>query len=449
MSHRVTRRTFLKRAVAAGAALTILPPGLAATYRANYKVNLGIIGVGGMGGGNRNWFKRMGNDPLGANTIVALCDVDRDRLSKSAGDHPGAKTYVDFRKMLTERHKDLDAVMVSTPDHTHFPASMLAMKLGLGVDTEKPMAHSVWEARQMGLAAAKYQVATQMDNENHANPGLRGLVEWVRAGVIGKVREVHIFTNRPIWPQGIKKRPPKEPVPKNLDWDLWLGPAPYRDYHKHLHPFQWRGWWDFGTGALGDMGCHFWDSAFWALTLGHPETVEAVEEGNSQETGPNASIVTYQFPARGAHLPPVTVKWWDGGKLPPRPAQLEKDRKFPRNGSMFVGEKGKILVNDAASPHIIPEAKMKEAKLPDPFIPRSPGHKKEWLEAVRGGKPAGSNFTDFGGPLTEVVLLGNVAVRTGKKLQWDGRNLKATNCPEADKYIRRPYRKGWDFSLEA
>ena len=197
------------------------------------------------------------------------------------------------------------------------------------------------------------------------------------------------------------------------------------------------------------MGCHFWDSAFWALTLGHPETVEAVEEGNSQETGPNSSIVTYQFPARGAHLPPVTVKWWDGGKLPPRPAELEKDRKFPRNGSMFVGEEGKILVDDAASPRIIPEAKMKETKLPDPFLPRSPGHKKEWLEAVRGGKPAGSNFTDFGGPLTEVVLLGNVAVRTGKKLQWDGRNLKATNCPEADKYIRRPYRKGWDFSLEA
>ena len=448
MSHRVTRRTFLKRAAAAGAALTILPPGLAATYRANYKVNLGIIGVGGMGGGNRNRFKRMSNDPLGANAIVALCDVDRGRLEQSKQDHPGAKTYVDFRKMLTAE-KAIDAVMVSTPDHTHFPASMLAMKLGMGVDTEKPMAHSVWEARQMGLAAAKYQVATQMDNENHAHPGLRSLVEWVRAGVIGKVREVHIFTNRPIWPQGIRKRPPTEPVPKNLEWDLWIGPAPYRDYHTHLHPFQWRGWWDFGTGALGDMGCHFWDSAFWALTLGHPETVEAVEEGNSQETGPNSSIITYQFPARGAHLPPVTVKWWDGGKLPPRPAELEKGTKFPRNGSMFVGEKGKILVNDAASPRIIPEAKMKETKLPDPFIPRSPGHKKEWLEAVRGGKAAGSNFTDFAGPLTEVVLLGNLAVRSGRKLQWDGRNLKATNCPEADKYIRRPYRKGWDFSLEA
>ncbi len=449
MAHRITRRTFLKTAAAAGATLTILPSGLARTYRANYKVNLGIIGVGGMGGGNRNRLKQISKDPIGANNIVALCDVDRNRLAQSAGDHPGAKTYVDFRKMLTEMHKAIDAVCVSTPDHTHFPASMLAMKLGMGVDTEKPLTHSVWEARQMGLAAAKYQVATQLDNENHSNSGLRRVVEWVRAGVIGKVREVHIFTNRPIWPQGIAKRPPTEPVPKQLDWDLWLGPAPYRDYHKHLHPFAWRGWWDFGTGALGDMGCHFWDSAFWALTLGHPETVEAVEEGNSDETGPKWSIVTYQFPARGPHLPPVTVTWWDGGKLPPRPAELEKDRKFPTNGSMFVGEKGKILVHDAASPRIIPEATMRETKLPDPFIPRSPGHKKEWIEAVRGGKPAGSNFTDFGGPLTEVVLLGNLAIRAGKKLQWDSKNLKAKGCPEADQYIRRPYRKGWDFSLKA
>jgi len=449
MTHRITRRTFLKSAAAAGATLTILPSGLAATYRANYKVNVGIIGVEGMGGGNRNHLKGISNDPIGANTIVALCDVDRDRLAKSAGDHPGAKTYADFRKMLTEMHQSIDAVMVSTPDHTHFPASMLAMKLGMGVDTEKPLTHSVWEARQMGLAAAKYGVATQLDNENHSNSGLRTLVEWVRAGVIGEVREVHIFTNRPIWPQGLAKRPPTEPVPKQLDWDLWIGPAPYRDYHKHLHPFAWRGWWDFGTGALGDMGCHFWDSAFWALTLGHPETIEAVQEGNSQETGPKWSIVTYQFPARGPHLPPVTVKWWDGGKLPPRPPELEKDRKFPTNGSMFVGEKGTILVHDASSPRIIPDAKMKETKLPDPFIPRSPGHKKEWLEAVRGGKPAGSNFTDFGGPLTEVVLLGNLAIRAGRKIEWDGENLKATNCPEADKYIRREYRKGWDFSLQA
>ena len=463
MTHRITRRTFLKSAAAAGATLTILPSGLAAVYRANYKVNLGIIGVGGMGGGNRNHFKKIGEEPIGANNIVALCDVDRDRLAQAAADHPGAKTYVDFRKMLTEMHKAIDAVCVSTPDHSHFPASMLAMKLGMGVDTEKPLTHSLWEARQMGLAAAKYGVATQLDNENHSNPGLRSLVEWVRAGVIGKVREVHIWSDRPIWPQGIKERPPTEPVPKNLEWDLWIGPAPYRDYHKHLHPFAWRGWWDFGTGALGDMGCHFWDSAFWALTLGHPATVEVEQEGNSEETGPNWSVVTHEFPARGEHLPPVTVKWWDGRKdvktsngetqrvqnLPPRPAELEPEHRMPSNGSMFIGEKGTILVHDAASARIIPEAKMKETKLPDPFIPRSPGHKKEWLEAVRGGKPAGSNFTDFGGPLTEVVLLGNLAIRAGKKLEWDGKNLKATNCPEADRYIRREYRKGWDFSLDA
>ncbi len=458
MPHPLSRRRFLQSA-AAGAGLTLLGPGLARTYAAADTVNVGIVGVGGMGKGNRQWLKR-----IDITNIVGLCDVDTKRLAQAASEHAGAKTYTDYRTMLTEMRKQIDAVCVSTPDHHHFPASMLAMQLGMGVDTEKPLTHSVWEARQMGLAAARHGVATQMDNEGHAREGLRKTVEWVKSGAIGPVREVHIFTNRPIWPQGIKTRPPAKDVPEHLQWDLWVGPSPYRDYHAHLHPFAWRGWWDFGTGALGDMGCHFWDSPFWALTLGHPETVEAEHEGNSEETGPLWSTVRYEFPARGPNLPPVTVTWWDGNKprtlangdvkydvpnLPPRPPQLEEDRRFPRNGTMFVGEKETLLVHDTASPRIIPEQRMQAFEPPKPFIPRSPGHKREWLEAVRGERKASSNFHDYGGPLAEVVLLGNLAIRAGEKIRWDGPNLKATNCPKADRYVRRAYREGWDFSLEA
>jgi predicted dehydrogenase len=431
------RRSFLGVGASA-AALLILKGRSASTYAANEKVGVGSIGVGGQGGVNRNDITNSGGN------IVALCDVDSDRLAQAAKQHPQASTWADYREML-EKAKEIDAVMVSTADHTHYPASMLAMKLGKHVCTEKPLTHSVWEARALGEGARKYKVATQLDNENHSNDGLRLVVEWVRAGVLGAVREVHIWTDRPIWPQGLKQRPASKPVPKNLNWDLWIGAAPYREYHDHLHPFAWRGWWDFGCGALGDMGCHFFDSAFWALELGNPSTVEAEQEGNSAETGPNWAIITYQFPARGDKLPPVTLKWYDGRKLPPRPEELEKDRKLPTNGSLFVGETGKLLVTDAASPRLIPESKMKDFKRPEKSLPRSAGHKAEWLQACKGGKPAGSNFTDYGGPLTEVVLLGNLAVRVGKKIEWDAVNLKAKNAPEADPYIRREYRKGWDF----
>ncbi|MHC5054716.1 MAG: Gfo/Idh/MocA family protein [Planctomycetota bacterium] len=374
----------------------------------------------------------------------------------SKKDHPEARTWVDYRRMLEEQ-KGIDAVMVSTPDHHHYSASMLAMKLGKAVCTEKPLTHSVWEARELARGAARYKVATQMDNEAHATEGLRVVVEWVRSGAVGPVREVHIWTDRPIWPQGIAKRPAAKPAPANVEWDLWIGPAPYREHHVNLHPFKWRGWWDFGTGALGDMGCHFWDSAVWALELGHPDTVEAEHEGNSRETGPHWATVTYAFPARG-ELPPVTVKWWDGRKprkagrgvrydvpnLPPRPPELEKGRRMPRNGSMFVGEKGTILISNASSPRIVPESKMKAFRRPKPFIPRVKDHKLEWFDAIRGGKPASSNFTDYSGHLAEVVLLGNLAVRAGRKIEWDGPNLRATNCPAADEFIRREPRKGWE-----
>ncbi|HRT95168.1 MAG TPA: Gfo/Idh/MocA family oxidoreductase [Planctomycetota bacterium] len=279
MPGQVSRRALLKTAGAA-AALTLLPAGRARTYAANDTIGLGIVGVGGMGHGNRNHFKS-----LPGCAIVGLCDVDRKRLPAAEQDHPGAKSYADYRKMLEEL-KEIDAVMVSTPDHQHFPASMLAMKLGKHVSTEKPLAHSVWEARQMALAAAKYKVATNHDHEGHAHEGLRRAVEWALSGAIGPIRQAHIWTDRPIWPQGIKTRPPTKPVPEGLEWDLWIGPAPYRDYHDHLHAFAWRGWWDFGCGALGDMGCHFWDSTVWALKLGHPDTVEAEQEATRRRPAP-------------------------------------------------------------------------------------------------------------------------------------------------------------------
>jgi predicted dehydrogenase len=437
MSRPITRRSCLKSAAAA-ATLTVVPAGLVRGYAANESVNVGIIGVGGVGGGNRRHLR-----DVGAN-IVALCDVDRKGLVAAQRDHRQAKTWRDFRKML-DTQKEIDAVMISTPDHTHAVASMAAMKRGKHVCTEKPLTHSVYEARMLGEAARKYQVATQMDNESHGRDEMRAMVECLRSGAIGKVSRVHIWSNRPIWPQGFAERPPAKPVPDRLDWDLWLGPAPYRDYHDGLHPFKWRGFWDFGTGALGDMGCHQFDSAFWALELGHPKTVEAVSEGNNAETGPTSSIVTYEFPARGDGLPPVTLTWYDGKELPPRPEELPEGEKLPASGSLFVGENGKILVHNVVDMRLLPAEKYRDIQPPEPFLPRSPGHRREWLEACRGGKPPGSNFADYSGPMTEVVLLGNVALRLGRRIEWDPENLRALNAPEADQYLRREYRKGWEL----
>ena len=450
---RITRRELLKSSAAA-AALTIVASRSSMAYAANDTVNVGIVGAGGQGGVNRKWLKGDGAN------IVALCDVDSRAVEKALPDHPGAKTYSDFRKML-ETQKEIDGIMVSTADHCHAVISMTAMKLGKGVCTEKPLTHSIWEARQLAEAARKYKVATQHDNENHAESGVRRLVEAVQAGAIGTVKEVYIWSDRPIWPQGVTKRPPTKPVPATLNWDVWLGPAPFREYHDGLHPFSWRGYWDFGTGALGDMGCHFWDSAVWSMKLSDAKTigVEAEQEGNSDETGPHWSTVTFKFGPRG-DLPPITVKWLDGRKptkaadgsvkynipnLPPRPEELEPDRKMPGNGSMFIGDKGTILVSDATSWRLVPEEKMKAFKKPEETLPKSPGHKKEWLQAIKGGPPAMSTFAEWGGPLAELVLLGNLAVRTGERFEWDPVNLKAKNCPKADQYVRREYRKGWEL----
>ncbi|MBI3853508.1 MAG: Gfo/Idh/MocA family oxidoreductase [Verrucomicrobia bacterium] len=436
---RFSRRQFLKASTVIGSGLVVSGCQLgqpraviAKNISAGNKLNLGIIGAGGRGGDNLAG--------VSSENIVALCDVDESRAASSFGKFPEAKRYRDFRVML-EKEKSLDAVVVSTPDHTHAVAAITAMRLGKHVYCEKPLTHSIYEARLMRTTAAKYQVATQMGNQGHAMDGTRRAVELVQAGVIGAVREVHVWSDRPIWPQAIDRPPDTPPVPPGLDWDLWQGPAAERPYHPAYLPFQWRGWWRFGTGALGDMACHNADAAFWALKLNYPISVEAEAPPQHPETAPAWSIIHYEFPARGG-LPPVKLTWYDGGKKPV--ADLFDGQPIPTNGSLLVGEKGKLFAPDwhADKFVLLPKEKFADLKGPQPTIRRSPGHHQEWILACKGGPPALSNF-DYAAVLTETVLLGNLALRVGKKIEWDAVTMKARNCPEADQFIRNEYRKGW------
>ena len=426
----ISRRRFLYSSAAAATTLLVAPAFLRARSL-NEKLNIGLIGVGNKGAENLKG--------VSVENIVALCDIDENFLNAAAQKVPGAKRYRDFRKMLEQQ--DLDAVVVTIPDHNHAVAAMAALKLGRHVYCEKPLTHDIYEARQLALVAREQKVATQMGNGGHASESLRSAVEWVQAGVIGEVREVHAWSNRPIWPQGITRPTDTPPIPASIDWDLWIGSAPMRPYHPAYHPFKWRGWWDFGTGALGDMGCHIIDAAFWALNLGHPESVETESSPVNNETAPNWSVVHYQFPARGP-LPPVKLTWHDGGKLPPRELlDLADGEKFPENGSVFVGQKGRLVLMQGKT-ELLPENQWKGFQPPPRKIPRSAGHYAEWIAACKGGPPAFSNF-GYAGPLTEAILLGNVALRVGKKIEWDGKNLKVRNAPEAGHLIRREYRSGW------
>ena len=438
---KISRRDFVA-GITAAAAFTIVPRhvlGGPGNRPPSEKLNIAGIGVGGQGASNLR--------QLESQNIVALCDVDQKHAAGTFKRYPNAKKYRDFRRML-EKQKDIDAVMVATPDHVHAIATITAIKMGKHVYCEKPLTHTVYEARKVAQAAREHKVATQMGIQGHSGEGIRLLCEWIADGAIGEVREVHSWTDRPKgwWPQGVGRPKETPPVPATLDWDLWLGPAPYRPYNPAYVPFKWRGWWDFGTGPLGDMGIHNSSPIFWALNLGYPTSVEPIsQEGCNEETGPTKSIVRYEFPAR-ENMPPVTLMWYDGGNMPPRPEELEEDRRLGDNdgGSLFIGEKGKILAPGwcAASPRIIPEDKMKEYKQPPKRIPRSPGHHAEWIEACKTGKPTTANF-DFAGRLTEVMLAGNIAVRAGEKIYWDGPNMVCTNVPEANKYVHCRYRKGW------
>jgi len=445
---RISRRE-LMGAAAAVAALTFVPKRVLAGAAGN-KLNIAGIGVGGRGASDL--------EAVESENIVALCDADLDRAQKTLKKYPSAKVYRDFRDMLDKEAKNIDAVVIGAPDHIHGPAAIRAMKMGKHVYCEKPMAHTIFEAREMARVARETGVVTQMGNQGHGGPGLPLYWEFIRDGAIGTVREVHVWSDRagtaerPWWPQGIDRPKGSAPVPESLDWDLWLGPARWRPYAKFPDgrggeatycPFNWRGWWDFGCGAIGDMAVHNADPAFFALELDAPTAVEAETSGVNDETLPVWNIIRFDFPAKG-NRPAIKLTWYDGGKLPPVPAELE-GRRLDGNGILFVGDKGKLLgPSHAGAPRLIPESRMKEYGKPPQMLPRSPGHHKEWIEACKAGKPqdAKSGFW-YAGPFVEALLVGNLAVRLKTRVEWDSKTMRSPNCPEADNYITKFYRVGW------
>ena len=443
----ITRRRFLGVSAVAATGFMIVPRhvlGGDGQTPPHTKLNLGVIGAGGRGADDIEGLK--------SQNIVALCDVDEQQAAGTFKQFPNARRYQDFRVML-DKEKQLDAVVVATPDHTHAVATMAAIQHGKHVYCEKPLTRTVHEARTIAKAAAQAKVATQMGNQGMAFEGNRLIKEWLGAGVIGPVREVHVWSDRPThrgklplwWPQAIERPADTPPVPAHLNWDLWLGPAPWRPYHPAYVPFRWRGWWDFGSGGLGDMGIHNLAPVFSALQLGPPVSVHASSTPVFKESVPEASTVHFQFAARGEQ-PPVKVHWYDGGLLPARPDELEPNRPLdPEDGIIFVGDHGKILVEGwgGEKPRLIPEARHQAFTPPLKTLPRSIGHHEEWIQACKLGTPTESNF-GFAGPLTEAVLLGSLAIRLGgERLEWDSVNLKIPNLPEAEELLHYKYRQGW------
>ena len=441
----VNRRRFLKASVAA-MAVTAVPrsvlggPGKAAP---SDKLNIAGIGIGGMGRGNLH--------NVAGENIVALCDVDFSYAGRTFNTYPKAKRYKDFRKML-DAQKEIDAVVIATPDHTHAVTSMAAIEAGKHVYCQKPLTRYVFEARALTEAARKAKVVTQMGIQGHSSESIRLVCEWIWDGAIGEVREVDAWCSLTTYPPGHAGWSskwafrPKEtpPVPKTLDWDLWIGPAAHRPYHRCYHPKTWRGWWDFGSGMMGDRGAHTFDSIFWALKLKYPTSVDATSTYLNSETHSLACIVRYEFPKRG-DLPPVTLTWYDGLR-PPRPPELEDGRRMgdSEGGAVFKGSKGTLVCGlYGGAPRLIPETKMKAYKRPPQSIPRvGTSHEQDWVRCCKSGKQPGANF-DYSGPLTEACQLGNLAKRFDTRLQWDGPAMKVTNLPDANKYVCKEYRKGW------
>jgi len=446
ISKTISRRDFMGGAAAA-MAFTFVPSHVLAQPPSG-KLNVAAIGAGGMGASNTNACAA-----AGAN-IVALCDVDWARAADQFKKYPQAKQYKDFRKML-DTEKSIEAVIVATPDHFHTVAAMAAMRRGKHVYVQKPLTRLVSEARALTEAARKYKVVTQMGNQGHSGNGVRDICEWIWAGVIGEVREVHAWTNRPIWPQGIDRPKGEDPVPDTLDWDLWIGPAPQRSYKKGVYnPFAWRGWWDFGGGALADMACHVLDPVFWALKLKYPTSVEASCTPVNNETFPLASIVHYEFPEREG-MPAVKVHWYDGGLKPERPKELEASRPLNQAASnvLFMGSKGVLRCGEYGdNPQLLPFERNREFannKPPQTLKRITTSHEGNWMEACKTGGQATSNF-DYAGPLTEMVTMGNLAIRpenVGKKLLWDGANMRVTNDEKANEYVQTHYREGWSLEM--
>jgi predicted dehydrogenase len=463
----LSRRRFLRNTAATLTAFQWVPRhvlGGAGQVSPTDKLNVAIIGTGGQGITN---LKELLKQP--DVNISAICDVaefwDNSHLyyrhhggrgparqaiaehheQTPASKRPDYGVYVDYRRMLERADRDIDAVLIAAPNHIHAVAAMAAMKAGKGVYCEKPLTRSIHESRQLAKAARETGVATQMGNQGHSSDDIRRAVEWIRAGAIGKVREVHAWRGGPnrATPAGRPVETP--PVPKGLDWDLWLGPAKVRPYHPAYAPLMFHYWWDFGTGTLGNFGCHTLDTPVWALDLEHPVMVEASSTPLNAETTPEAAIVHYRFPSRGDQ-PPVELFWYDGGLRPPRPVCLEPDRDLPlAGGSLMVGDMGALLSGVwSGSPRIIPEQRRCEFQPPAPTIPRSRGHHRDWIDACKGGAPSSANF-EYAARLTEIVLLGAVALQSGQTLHWDGPNLKATNLPEAEPFIRGHLREGWEL----
>lgn len=436
----MTRRSFIGKTSLAAAAITIVPRHVLGGkgYKApSDKLNIACIGIGGKG--------TTDSAAMEGENVVALCDVDEISGSETRLKYPNAKFYQDFR-VLFDKEKNVDAVTVSTPDHNHAVIAMAAMKRGIHVYVQKPLTHTVEEARVLAKTAKENNIVSQMGNQGHAGDGARLVNEWIADDAIGDVHEVHSWTNRPIWPQGIIPRPTETPsLPNYLDWNQWIGPAPYRPYHPAYHPFNWRGFWDFGTGALGDMGAHILDQPFWALDLDYPDTVYATSTEFNDDKFPLASIVTWTFPEKNGRGP-LKLVWYDGGLLPPRPLELEPGRKM--GACIYYGEDG-MLMHDTYgnSPRLIPETAMREYNLPEKTIPRSPGIYEEWLEAIKNGGKSTTDFS-YSSKLTETMLLGNIAIRLKDKdtvLEYDGKKGEFTNMPEANALLSKKYENGFEL----
>ena len=448
-----TRRNFLKTSTAAATsafAFNIGPSGLFGANAPSNKLNIAGIGIGGMGMGN---LRGCMNE-----NIVALCDVDSGPHTAAARKKfPKARQFEDYRVMFDKMDKDIDAVIVATPDHTHAVITMEAMQRGKHVYCQKPLTHTIYEARKIAEAAKKYGVVTQMGNQGHSSVQTRMLKEWLEDGAIGDVKEVFGWTDRPVggnpWSDFAVKGRSKDtpPIPDTLNWDLWLGPVAHRPYHPDYVPTKWRAWQDFGTGALGDMGCHILDPAFWALDLGAPESVQATsthwQEEISSETYPRASIIRFQFPARG-NRPPVKLTWSDGRLLPPIPEVFEPGKKLPASGAILVGDKGCIMhgSHGASGLRIVPDVQMRAYKRPEEKYPRvgkGVRHEQDWIIACKDGRACCSPF-EYGAALTEMALLGMVAIkRPNELLKWDTKALKFTNSDKANELVHINYRDGW------
>ncbi|MFB6099405.1 MAG: Gfo/Idh/MocA family protein [Salinibacter sp.] len=442
--HPLSRRDFLTQSALGASAVTIVPRevlGGEGHTPPSDMIRVGAIGVGGKG---ETDVRSVAN--LDGTEIAALCDVDEERAEDIYREFPDVPRYEDYRELIAQEADRLDAVTVSTPDHNHAPATIRALEAGLHVFCQKPLTHTVEEARQVGAAAETADLATQMGIQHHAHDGLRTVRELLEAGAIGTVREVHLWTNRPIWPQAEERPLQMYHVPDHLSWNLWLGPAEKRPYHPDYAPFTWRGWKPYGTGALGDMGCHYMDAAFWALQLDAPSRIKAETTPTYPESYPAASRLEYEFPARNGR-PAVTMVWRDGNMEAPPPSAWPEEKEWPPPGynEIFVGDDGVLLYGLSQKPRLLPKSRHEEvmANPPEKTYERSPGIYQNWIQACRGKKTANTHFPDYAAPLTETVLLGNVAVETQRPVEWDAEAGRITNRSSLNKHLKKAHRSGW------